>query len=83
MTQETTTQAEITRRVRAELESGQIPFTTLNNNTVEARGRFVTTVIGIEPTFNGDEHVRVRVFVDGHPRCAFGFDPEEIFPNGD
>lgn len=68
--------AEVTRRVRAELERGDIPTEILSNNTIEARGHFITTVILAEQSVRGGEHGRVQVFIDGQPRCGFGFEAE-------
>lgn len=62
-------------RVRAELERGDIPVEVLSNNTIEARGHFITTVILIERSLRG-EHGRVRVFVDGEACTGFGFEVE-------
>lgn len=53
---------EVARRVRAELARGDIPHTTIHNNTTEARGHFVTTVIGMESCAFGGERGRVSIF---------------------
>lgn len=68
--------AEVTRLVRAELERGDIPAEVLSNNTIEARGHFITTVVLVEQSVRGGEHGRVQVFIDGQPRCGFGYEVE-------
>lgn len=67
---------EVTRRVRAALECGDIPVEILNNNTIEARGHFITTVVLVEKSVRG-EHGRVAVFIDGERRCGFGYEVED------